>query len=306
MHRASMHSPPPSRSALRAALALLLAACACGAPLRAQAPPARIPAAGLQQDFAVLRDAYETLHPGLYRYADSARVDAAWGALRAELGRDRTLAEAYLAVSVFLATVKCGHSYANFFNQTDAVADALLERDRVPFLFRWIGGRLVVTRNLSAEPRLAPGTVVRSVNGVPAAEILARLLTVARADGSNDAKRVAGMEARGTSRYEAFDVFFPLFFPPPDGPWTFEVAGPAGAPPAAVRVRPLAYAERLAATSMDAARPADAPLWEFRFLDARTGYCACPPGPRTTRAGTGRASWTGCSRSWRSRAPGRW
>lgn len=138
-----MHLPPiappsrPPRAIRIAALALALALAACGAgtgPLRAQSPPARIPAAELLEDFAVLRDAYETLHPGLYRYADSARVAAGFGALREELSRDRTLAEAYLAISVFLASVRCGHSYANFFNQPEAVADALLERDRVPFL----------------------------------------------------------------------------------------------------------------------------------------------------------------------------
>ena len=270
--------PPRAIRAASVALALVLAACGAGAgPLRAQSPPARIPAAELLEDFAVLRDAYETLHPGLYRYADSARVAASFGALREELSRDRTLAEAYLAISVFLAGVRCGHSYANFFNQPEAVAHALLQRDRVPFLFRWIGGRMVVTRNLSGEPRLAPGTEVRSINGVPAADVLRRLMSVARADGSNDAKRVAGMELRGDSRYEAFDVFFPLLFPPPDGPWSFEVAGPAGSPAATVRVRPLAYAERLAATGRAAAaRPADDPGWEFRFLDAGTGYLRMP------------------------------
>jgi hypothetical protein len=45
------------------------------------------------------------------------------------------------------------------------------------------------------------------------AAILARLLTVARADGNNDAKQVAYLQVDGTSRYEAFDIYWPLFFP---------------------------------------------------------------------------------------------
>ena len=46
---------------------------------------------------AILRRAYTTLHPGLYRYSTPAQADAAFRALEAEFMRDRTLAEAYLA-----------------------------------------------------------------------------------------------------------------------------------------------------------------------------------------------------------------
>ena len=38
-------------------------------------------------------------------------------------------------------------------------------------------------------------------------------MTIARADGSNDAKRIAYLEVSGDSVYEAFDVYFPMFFP---------------------------------------------------------------------------------------------
>jgi hypothetical protein len=236
-----------------------------------------IPAHHLQEDVAVLQRAYETLHPGLYRYADSAQVAARFDHLRRELGRDRTLPEAYLAISAFLATVRCGHSYANFFNQPEAVAAAVLRADRVPFLFRWMGERMIVTRNLSAEPALAPGTEVVAVNGVPAAEILRRLVPLARADGANDAKRAAQMDVTGRSRFEAFDVYFPLLFPPPAGTWRFDVAGPGALPARVVAAAPLTYAARLAATAPAAAAGGnDAPLWELRMLEPRTGYLRMP------------------------------
>ena len=83
----------------------------------------------------------------------------------------------------------------------------------MPFLFRWIGGRMIVTRDLTPDGALKPGTEILAIEGHPAAEILARLMTVARADGGNDAKRIAYLEVRGKDRYEAFDVFLPLFYP---------------------------------------------------------------------------------------------
>ncbi len=63
------------------------------------------------------------------------------------------------------------------------------------------------------SPAWSPGTEVLSIDGVATAQILAALMTVARADGSNDAKRVTQMEVQGFARIEAFDVYLPLLFP---------------------------------------------------------------------------------------------
>jgi hypothetical protein len=49
----------------------------------------------------VLRRVYETAHPGLYRYNTKSQMDEHFARLRAELARDRTLAEAYVAFSQF-------------------------------------------------------------------------------------------------------------------------------------------------------------------------------------------------------------
>ena len=44
-------------------------------------------------------------------------MDAAFAALDAEFARDRTLADAYLAIARLTTFVQCGHTYPNFFNQ---------------------------------------------------------------------------------------------------------------------------------------------------------------------------------------------
>lgn len=173
------------------------------------------PLGDISSDIAILRDAYENLHPGLYRYATPRQMSVRFDALARTWSRPQTRAEAYLSLSRFLATIKCGHTYANFYNQSDAVQAALFDGQRlVPFQFAWIDERIVVLTNQSADPRLARGAEVLSIDGRSTASILRALTPYARADGNNDAKRRALLEVRGFDRYETFDVLYGLVFRP--------------------------------------------------------------------------------------------
>lgn len=184
------------------------------APLLLAAPPSSHPVSGLIEDVRVLRQAYESLHPGLYRYNSPAQIDHAFQSLSSAFNRPLTLQEAFVSFSLFTATIRCGHSYPNFFNQPQSITAELFQTpQRVPFYFRWINRQMVVTRDFTPDQQLPPGTRVLALDGTPTPRILERLLTVARADGANDAKRVSYLEVSGDSLYEAFDVFYPLFFP---------------------------------------------------------------------------------------------
>ncbi len=98
----------------------------------------------LLEDYAVLRKALEQLHPGLYRYADRAVIDGHFDDLLTQLNQPMSLAEAYLVFSRFLAKIQCGHTYANFWNQSDQVKSELFDRaDKLPFTFRLISGQTV-------------------------------------------------------------------------------------------------------------------------------------------------------------------
>ena len=232
--------------------AALLVACAVHPvrPRSTQATP-MLDRSGLQADVDVLQRTYAALHPGLYRYNTPASLEAAYAELRAALDHDVPLAEAYLAFSRFAARIRCGHTYANFFNQDDATRAALFERPgRVPFHFRWVGERMIITRNFSGDARLVPGTEVLAIDGVPAAQLLRELMTVARADGGNDGKRIAWLEVRGDEAIEAFDVFLPLFHPEFVGDYTLDARAPTSARMRS-RVHPATFAERVAQ------RPAD-------------------------------------------------
>lgn len=178
------------------------------APMRTLSP------AELAEDLAVLRKAYETIHPGLYRYASREEIAARFDALASEFATERTLADAYLALSRFASTIRCGHTHTNFYNQPKAVVDALfLGRTRVPFRFRWIDGRMIVTGTFDASIPLAAGDEIVTMGGLSVRDLLAGLMPYARADGSNDAKRVRQFEVTGEDRWEAFDIFMPLVFP---------------------------------------------------------------------------------------------
>ncbi|CAD0358012.1 S41 family peptidase [Xanthomonas hortorum] len=229
-------------------------------------PPAQrslLAGTALLADIDVLQSAYVALHPGLYRYATEREITQRFDALRAELGHGATLADTYLAISRFTASVRCGHSFPNVLNQPEPIKRALFDNDRsLPFHFRWLQGRMVISRNDSDQPTLVPGTEVLAIDGVTSAQILAALMTVAHADGSNDGKRIAQMEVQGFARIEAFDVYLPLLFPQLSANPLLRVRGPGATKERELRVHGLSAAQRGA---MAAARNDDsaAPAWRL-------------------------------------------
>jgi Peptidase family S41 len=216
-------------------------------------------------DIAILRRAYETLHPGLYRYNTPMQIAAGFANLERAWSQPQSRSDAYLSLSRFLATIRCGHTYANFYNQTRAIAEELFSgRTRLPFQFVWRDGRMIVTKNLASDRRLAPGAEILSVNGRRAGSILRGLMPLVRADGHNDAKRVALLEVRGDDAYETFDVFHPMMFGPIDDVFRLRVR-PGGGRATPVQVAPIDLAARRAV--MRATPDRAAPLWTFTIDD---------------------------------------
>ncbi len=74
---------------------------------------------------------------------------------------------------------------------------------------------MIVTDGKGVED-LRPGDEISAINGRSGAEILRTLLPFTRADGSNDAKRVAQLNVIGLERIETFDVFNALLHPSPE------------------------------------------------------------------------------------------
>lgn len=185
----------------------------------------RLGPAAMQSDAALLRRAYETLHPGLLRYQTAGQATARFDALAA--AQPLATGDFYLALARCLSAVRCGHSYANFYNQSDAIPAALFDaRPRLPLHFVWLGERMIVT----ADPHgtgIARGTEVVAIDGHPARAILAALIPLTRADGHNDGKRRQLLSVGGEDGYETFDVLYGLRFG--GGPrYTLDLRAPDG------------------------------------------------------------------------------
>ncbi|HEX5819359.1 MAG TPA: S41 family peptidase [Gemmatimonadales bacterium] len=263
------------RHAFALALAVMLAT-----PAAAQMARERVvSSAELLADVTILRRAYSEMHPGLLRYNTPEQLEAAFKALESEYGRDRPLGEAYLALSVFLAKIRCGHTYANFFNQRDDVVAALFQRQtRVPFQFRWLGRRMIVTRSFASDPALRAGAEVVAIDGVPVATILDSLMKASRADGGNDAKRVANLEVTGIARWEAFDIYHPLFFPRTGPRLRLEVRPPGTKAAARIEVEAQTHEQRLATYQAGRAGASSDTTAAFTltYPDARTAVLRMP------------------------------
>ncbi len=275
-----MRYDPMMRISVWLCMALWLAGLA---PLRAAEPvtqPATFSRAALMADVDVLQQVYEQMHPGLYRYNTPQQMQAHFDELRTALDGERSLEQAYLAFSMFAAKVKCGHTYANFYNQTKATQQALFKDiGHVPFHFRWVDGRMIVTEDFSGRSALPRGSEVLSIDGVPASEVLARLMTIARADGNNDAKRVALLQVQGKDEYETFDIFLPLLLPTAADTRRYEVRGPGADRSAQIALASQTYAQRQAQRPKQSAGDdgdGDRPAWTLDLEDPRRAVLRMP------------------------------
>lgn len=202
----------------------ITAGLACAAPWSAQAQAV---SEDWSADVEILRSAWASLHPGLYRYNTPAAISDRLDGLKRAWASPRTFGQRFEALSRVTASVRCGHTYPSPYNSAADVVTALYPaRGLVPFRFRWLDRRMIVTRDDSGTGRFAPGAEVVAIDSVPVQDLLDRLLPLARADGANDAKRTSLMEVRGDDGYETFDIHLPLLLPLKDGA-TFTLAGGA-------------------------------------------------------------------------------
>ena len=163
----------------------------------------------------------------------------------------------------FLRRIRCGHTYANFFNQPTPVQAELFEgRNKVPFTFEWIGTAMVVTSN-DVLPR---GTEVLGINEVPSSRVLRELMALARADGGNDAKRRNHLAVTGRDGYEAFNVYHPLVFPLTKPEFRLRVRRPGQRKDESVVLPAFDLAQRNATRVGTVAPARDEKMWEDRRI----------------------------------------
>jgi C-terminal processing protease CtpA/Prc len=240
----------------------------------AQAAP-EISAEAAQRDLHILKNALLALHPGLYRYATAAQIDSAFATAEQAVANGSDRGQMYLLASRLAATVRCGHTWTNRYNQADAVKRAVFEaNDKLPFTLRWVQGRALITGSMA--PDVAAGAELLAIDGKAVAEIAHTLLPYIRADGNSadsDGKRWSQLDSGANGG--AMDSLFPLRFPATGKRYTLrlrnaaDVANAANATAREVTVATVSVAER------ERQLPSEDTAWQFR-IDGDTAVLTLP------------------------------
>lgn len=229
----------------------------------------KIPSKKLMEDFELVKTAYTTMHPGLYRYNTPATIEQHLADLKKTLSEDLTIPEAYIAFSRFTAKIKCGHTYANFWNQPTTVKRAItFQSDKVPFHFRIVDKRMLITE--SANPQLKRGMEILAINGRPWQDIFQAIMPLMRSDGANDGQRIVNMQLLGVDRFEPFDMYFPILFPPQNNQYNLEIVDLITQKKENLNVQAMSRKERtqqIKALFPTAIPSSEKDLWQFKVLD---------------------------------------
>lgn len=231
--------------------------------------------AELLKDFDVLKGVLLNYHPGLYRFQDSSAVAKLFTDLELQLKSDLSLCEAYLLFSRFTASLKCGHTFCSFYNQSGSTKDSLFnKKDKVPFTFFLFDKKMFVKYNVSNIEQLKQGTEVLAINNVPVVSIIDTLLQYVKGDGNNNLKRLNDLNLSGLGKFEAFDIFYPLLYPPISNSYSLKIKPPDQTSIVTINVNPVSRSERLSLLESKYGKQLSTPddLWSFKILNNEAGY----------------------------------
>lgn len=169
--------------------------------------------AQIKEDISILRNTLNFIHPNLYRYRDSLSLDKDFVTLENELLENPSIKQVYGRVSKLAAKIKCSHTFTNPWNQGINVKKSIFfQPDKLPFTFKRIGKRIFIDRNASESDKLKKRLEIVSINNIPTQEIMTRLAHYITSDGNNYEKKLQRLTLNGTSKFELFDIFYPLEF----------------------------------------------------------------------------------------------
>jgi hypothetical protein len=208
------------------------------------------------------------------RYQDSVTYYSNLASLMDGFNEPVSYSRAYKEISKFVATIKCGHTFASPFNQTGFINNIILnQKDKLPFGLEWLHRRLFITKNATDNKTFGSGTEIIAIDGIPIKALADSLLALTKGDGSNDAKRFSDLNMIGYDYYEMFDVYFPLVIPPKNGFYELTVVSTDGE----TSVEKVATIERSKRNEILQRRYNSIPssieeTWEYKLLDDKIAY----------------------------------
>ena len=230
----------------------------------------------IKEDLRILKKTLMDIHPGVYRYTTPSDVEREFASAEAKITKPTTENEAFVLFAQLVEKIKCGHTYLNPLNQNSIVRDRVFNgKTFLPFYFRIIDGKFIITENASPQ-ELSKGSEIGKINGVPVKEIISKLLTVTKGDGTRTLEhRINSLELTRfeAERYALFDMYFPLIFPLKDDKFSIEAVDFASKKRLVFEVPALTKGER---KQEMAKRYGKAPTyddgWKFEIQENSTGY----------------------------------
>ena len=135
----------------------------------------------LKEDFQVLQDALEKLHPGLYLYTPKEKFDQLFKDTHLAFQKPATIRDFYLRVGPVVEKAKCGHTYFDL--PWRLLKQLQKEEPLFPLPLFFLNRKAHV--DLEGQP-IPLGAEVTAINGTPMTEILPKLLPYLRSDGFNE------------------------------------------------------------------------------------------------------------------------
>lgn len=161
-------------------------------------------------DVALLRRALETVHPGRYRYSNKALIDAAFSRLEAAAARPISELALHGEIALMLATIHCDHTKAEMSNAMTAYRKA--NPTHLPFRFKIIEGRMIVTSNDGQVGVPPVGAEILRINGLPVPSLLLKLSPTVAYDGDTDQAIAVKLGDDSDLQGDDFNEYYPSFF----------------------------------------------------------------------------------------------
>lgn len=172
--------------------------------------------AEMQADLNILKAEWLTLHPGLFRYLTNEQLEGMFNEANTYCSVDRNEKDFFLLLSKMSAQIRCGHTYLSPYNMDDTLKERFLPSMVLPFYYKIIDKKFIVTHNISENSQIKMGDEIISINNYSVSTIIDSLLLVSRADGNNAlGKRLNNIKINpeASDVYNLFDIYFPFFFP---------------------------------------------------------------------------------------------
>ena len=158
---------------------LLLSSCS-----RQYVPDTTYSVEQIKQDFKLMRHALEESHPGIYRYTSPDSIRWVFDQTEKLLDHPMTELEFRRTVNPIFSYIRCGHTdiypskgYSKYIKKN--------KPKEFPLGLYYVENKLRILQNRTDDTSLVVGTEVVSIDGQPAADIIAKMRQLVPSDGYN-------------------------------------------------------------------------------------------------------------------------